>query len=63
MLRIYGGVFSKKRAFDKGRKKKTRRQLRADHVDGWSRKRAGGLAPAFVPSKRLVADELKHYGM
>ena len=57
-LRIYDGVCNKTRRFDKGKKKKRRRNLRADHCDGWSRKRAGGLKPAFRTSKSVLYEEL-----
>lgn len=44
---------NKKRVL-KGRKKKARRIHRADTCDGWSRKRAGRLSPAFRPSKDIL---------
>jgi hypothetical protein len=41
----------------KGRKKKHRRMNRASNRDGWERKQAGGLAPAFRPSKKNIDNE------
>lgn len=38
----------------KGRKKKFRRKVRAYNVDGYERKRAGGLAPMHMPSKHYL---------
>ena len=58
--RIYGGVHNKgSRRKNKGLSKKKRRMLRAHSADGWSRKRAGSLAPQFHPSKRELVNQLR----
>lgn len=57
-LRRFGGTDNRlgfaipKRKKNKGHKKKFRRIARADFVDGWQRKKSGGLRPAEIASKK-----------
>ena len=56
--RLYNSPFSKpSHRMGKGKKKKVRRMIKAWRTDGWSRKRAGSLAPQHLPSKRMFVDE------
>ena len=57
--RIYGNPLGKKKKrIGRGRKKKARRIHWAGTRDGWQRKRAGRLAPAFRPSKVELHTEM-----
>jgi len=51
------GILGSNRRTLRGRKKKIRRMSKASQNDGWQRKKAGGLAPAFHSSKKDFKEE------